>query len=234
MIKNLLEYQEKDKKGIELRMSIEGGRVKREINACERLVNDAKQQLLGLEEDAKNLTAAYQATAKNLQDLLDRTGKLTAQKTPETEDEIQSAAALVSAILQKVSTLEGQLENIGKSIAAKAKTFDDLKNSVVKAQTTIKSLTPQYETQMKGIKPQLDVIDKELSTVAGGIDKVLLEKYKARRKSDKSGKVVDIVVPVLGEKCGACYFEMPLSLIHKIATDGYILCEECGKILYKK
>ena len=233
MIKNLIAYQEKDKARIELLQSIEGGRVKREINASNRTISDARATLLELEREAKELTSSYESTAKMLNEYFDRIEKLKKQEeSGKSEDEIQSSVAYISTLLTKVGSFESQLESIGKSINSKTKNFEDLKNSVVKAQTAVKNLTPQYETQLAQIRPRLDGIESELKTIASGIDATLIEKYKNRRKSEPQGKITDIVVPVSAGRCGACFFEMPLSLIHRISKDGYIICEECGKIIH--
>jgi len=232
MIKNLIEYQEKDKKRLELLLSVEGGRNKREINAANKIVNDARATLLELERDAKDLTVAYAGLQKNLTEHLDRIEKLKKSTQPKDESEIQISISAISTLLQKVNSLESQLENVGKNIASKTKSFEEVKAAVMKAQSTIKTLTPQYQAQLDKIKPQLDEVESNLKKLGTSVDGGLLDKYKARRKTEPFGKITDIVVSVANGRCGACYFEMPLSMIHKISTNGYITCEECGKILH--
>ncbi|MDR0462396.1 MAG: hypothetical protein LBG88_03670 [Christensenellaceae bacterium] len=231
MIKNLLDYQQKDKRRLGIIHTVEHGPVKREINSATIILNDSRQSLLDLENDAKNLQNGYNSTSKTLQDLLNKVSGLS-KSTPKDEAEIQSTTAQIRELLAKIETVEAQLESIAKNISAKSELFEKQKNAVVKAQTTIKNLTPQYEAQLGKIKPDVAKIEVELDAIARTIDKVLLEKYKNKRKADKNG-TADIVVPVSHGRCGGCNFEMPLSLTHKIATDGYIICEECGKIIYK-
>jgi predicted nucleic acid-binding Zn-ribbon protein len=50
---------------------------------------------------------------------------------------------------------------------------------------------------------------------------------------DKNMRPIDIVVPLTHKRCGGCHFELPLSQVHEVTTTGYIICEECGKIIYK-
>ena len=232
MIKNLVTYQEKDKERIGLLLGVEGGRVKREINAANRIMDEARSGLLSLENDAKELTISYNGAAKTLAEHVERIEKLKKQSPPKDEDEIQSSVAYMSTLLQKVNMIESQLESIAKNIAIKARNFEDQKNAVMKAQSIIKNLTPQYQKQLDEIKPKLDLVDAELKKIAATIDSGLVEKYKSRRKAEPFGKISDIVVPVASGRCGGCRFEMPLSLVHKISTDGYIVCEECGKLIY--
>ena len=233
MIENLLKYQAKDKERLALLQGVEGGKVKRDIAAAERTNNDARNQLLNLESEAKNLNSMFESISKNLKELLERVEKLVKAGQPKTEDEIKSAITYIETILSKINQIENQLENIGKTISQKTRLFEDVKTNVAKAQSVIRTLTPQYQAQLSQIRPRLDEIEKELVKIGGTVDKTLLEKYKSRRRTEPMGKISDIVVPVANGRCGACFFELPLSLIHKISTDGYIICEECGKIIYK-
>jgi len=233
MIENLLKYQAKDKERLELLLSVDGGRVKREINIAQRVNNDARTQLLNLESDAKNLISTFAVISKSIKELLAHVEKSVRTTQPKDEDEIKSAVTYIETILLKLNQSGSQLENMGKTITQKAKLFEDVKVNVAKAQSMIKTLTPQYEAQLGQIRPKLETIEKEMLKLSSSIDKVLLEKYKNRRRAEAAGKISDIVVPVANGRCGACFFELPLSLIHKISTDGYIICEECGKIIYK-
>jgi predicted nucleic acid-binding Zn-ribbon protein len=95
----------------------------------------------------------------------------------------------------------------------------------------VKTAAAEYEKQKSDAKPKIDKIDGELKALAAAVEPAMLEKYKQIRKQ-KSG-TADIVIPLSGNRCGGCHFELPLSLIHTISAKGYITCEECGKIIYK-
>jgi predicted nucleic acid-binding Zn-ribbon protein len=234
MIEKLLEYQKLDKKRIEILRAVEGGRVKQELNTANKTLNDARAQLLSLEEDAKNLVNVYDNASRVLHDLLDKSKKINIAKDSADDDEIQKSVADANALLQKINTAEGQIEQIAKGITNKTRAFEDVKAAVTRAQTTIKALTPQHEKQLEQIKPQLDTVDAEMQKIAKEIDKTLLEKYKNRRRTESGGRATDIVIPLNHNRCSGCRVEMPLNLIHNIDTKGYIICEECGKIIFKE
>jgi len=232
MIKNLLEYQAKDKERLELLLSVESGRAKREINAANKILTDVRATILELEREAKDLTNAYATAQKSLGEHLERVEKLKKQSDAKDENDIQSSLAYISTLLGEIGALENKLDGISKSIAQKTKAFENTKAAGAKAQATIKNFTPQYQEQLDKIKPKLDEVEAQLKKIAATVDAGLVEKYKARRKTEPFGKTGDIVIAVSKGRCGACLIEMPLSLVHKISTDGYIICEECGKILY--
>lgn len=233
MIKKLLAYQEKDKERLAIILTVENGRVKRELDLANTTLNNARTTLLQLENDAQILTAAFESSIKNLNELFSRMEQYKKQNNPKSEDEINSAVTYLSSMQSKIAGYENQLADIAKRITEKTAQFEETKTAVGRAQSTRKTLELQFEQQQKAIEPKLAQIDADLKKLGNDVNPDLLAKYKARRKSDKSGKIVDIAVALLGDKCGGCFHEMPLLLQHRIATDGYILCEGCGKIIYK-
>jgi len=213
---------------------VEGGKVKAEINSANQTVNSARAGLLSLEEDAKNLGLAYDNAQSALKRIMEEVKLIESMRVPQKDSDIQTSTEGVNAILTRANVVSADLGKIANQIAIKNKMFEEAKNAVIHAQGKIKTLTPQYVSQQNQIKPQMETIEKEMAAIGAGIDKTLLEKYKARRKTEPvGGKINDIVVPVVAGRCGGCNFEMSNLLAHKIATDGYVVCEECGRILYK-
>ena len=155
MIKNLLEYQEKDKERLTLVASIEGGRYKREIDAANRAINEAKSTLLTLENDAKQLAASYQSVERNLKEVFGQIEKYNkAAAGYKKEDEIQGAVKNVSELLAKISNYEGQLDDIAKRITTKTAAFEEAKSAVVRAQKNVVALTPGYDAALKAVAPK--------------------------------------------------------------------------------
>jgi predicted nucleic acid-binding Zn-ribbon protein len=234
MIKELLTYQAKDKERLAVLAGVDGGKVKRELDACNRGIAESKQALLGLENDAKILVGMFESASKNLGEIFDRISQFNkSMESDKTEDELASAHSYVSALLARVNGYESQLEDVSRKIASKTAQFEDGKASLQNASKRVGLLQAEYEKQRKEIEPKLTEFERELKKLESSVDKVLLEKYAKARRNDKSGKVVDVVVPLSSNRCGGCYFEMPLSQVHSISTNGYITCEECGKIIFK-
>jgi len=227
MIKELLAYQEKDKERLTLLLSVENGRVKRELDLATKLMNDAKSNLLSLENDAKVVTASLESSIKNLKETFTRIDQFKGESA-----ETQSTIEYLETLLKKVSGYESQLEEISKRIVTKSAAYRDNIAAAGRGQNTVKAYTPEYQKQCDAIAPKLAKTEAELAKLGSAVDKIVLEKYKKRRATDKSGKITDIVVAISANRCGGCFHEMPTLLVHKIKTDGYIICENCGKIIY--
>jgi len=232
MIKELLEYQTKEKEKIDLVLSVEGGKVKREINDANRNLDIIKKNVLALEEEARGAGVLIEAIKKNLGELTMRADEISGKSGGELgEDEMEGSIAYASSINSKVIGYEKQLNDLVRKINAASVGFEDAKQKIMRAQKVVQGLTPKYEEQKAGIAGQVAKIDGELKTMSAKIDKKLMDIYKKAREREKGGK--NIVVKLASDRCGGCHYELPLSLTHKIDIDGYIVCEECTKIIYK-
>ena len=231
IIKPLLEYQNKEREKIALVNAVEGGRAKRELDEANRTIENAKRMLLGLENDAKTLLTNYESISKALNELFDKIAvyNKTAKQSAE-EDETTAQLSFVSGLLSKTGAYEAQLADIAAKINIKTAAFEEAKTQVVKAQKIVATASAQYQNEKKAAEPKIEKIDAELKVLAANVSAPLLEKYKSIRKSKSSG---DIAVMLNGNRCGGCHFELPLSLIHTISGQGYIICEECGKIIFR-
>ena len=232
LIKPLIEYQNKEKEKLDLVASVDGGKVKRELDESNRMLDTVKRNVLHLEDEAKSATSLIEAIKKNMGELLMRSDEIAAKDySSMSEEELESAETFAKSINQKVIGYERQLSDLVKKIDQANTAFEDAKQKMMRSQKMVQQLTPMYEEQKSKIANDVSKIDTELKTMSAKIDKKLMEVYKKARTNDKSGK--NLVVKLSNDRCGGCHFELPLSMTHKIDVDGYIVCEECSKIIHK-
>ncbi|MCL2851141.1 MAG: hypothetical protein FWE01_02145 [Firmicutes bacterium] len=235
MIKEMLNYQQKDKERLKLILNVEQGKTKRELDDNTKTLAITKNAVLSLENDAKTIEQTIETVRKNLTELLTRAEDIVNNENiSQGEDELNSAVTYASTVANKIAGYESQLNDLMRRINEKATQFEDAKRKIVTVQKNIATLTPKYEAQKNELEPQLKVVEKELKSIESSVDKKLMDKYKKLRSSDKTGRDTDIVVPLISNRCAGCHFELALSMTHKISTEGYITCEECGKILFKQ
>jgi len=232
MIKPLLEYQEIEREKLKLISTVEDGKAKRDLDEATRVIDNAKRTLLSLESEAKNTLSLYESASKNLSELFAKVAEFENKTEAKSEDEIQSALTYLSSLATKIHGYESQLKEMQRKIDDKHKRFEETKIQVVKAQKVQQALSGQYKTQSEEIQERIVTFEKELKAKEKLVDPKILERYKKKRAS-LSGKYQDVAVEMSSNRCGGCHFELPLSMTHKVATDGYIVCEECGKIIYK-
>jgi predicted nucleic acid-binding Zn-ribbon protein len=234
MIQSLLKYQAKEKEKLILLDKLEAGAAKCEFDETTRIIENASSAVTTLDNDARSLIASYESVTKAMSDIFEIIEKFNKnQKDSTTEEEAGEALSYVSGLLSKVSSYESQLADINAKIVQKTTAFENAKKAAGEAQRKRQIAKAEYEKQQSTIKPQLETIEAELKTLSKDVDTALLEKYRAARQQNKSARSADVVVPLSGNRCGGCMFELALSGVHKIATDGCMVCEECAKIIYK-
>ena len=236
IIKPLLEYQSREREKLNLLATVDGGRTKRDLDEATRAREAASGTVKQLASDAEALLGHFEAASKNLAEIfkkLESYGKGRDSSTAlgmTNEEAVANDMTFVSGLLSKVSGYESQLADITAKSATIKNVYEKAVTSAKRAQEIAARTSVQFEKETKDIAPKIAAIDADLKKLAATVDPALMEKYKQARKQSKRG---DVVVPIVGNSCGGCRFELPSSLIHTAASRGYIICEECGKIIYK-
>ena len=234
MIKQLLAYQEKEKERLAVVMSVEAGKTKRELDEAAKQLDTNKRLVLTLDNDAQRITDNFNQAQKTIADITKQIEQVaTTDMEGKSEKEISAVAQSLSALFSKLNALEKQIVEMKKQIETKFSQFEEARVKLARIQKIIQTNKPAYEQEKSEIADSITKFDKELAIIAKDINKELVDRYKKKRAQDKAGRGYDIVVKLTHNRCGGCHFELPLSMIHKIETDGYIICEECGKIIYK-
>jgi predicted nucleic acid-binding Zn-ribbon protein len=223
-ISKLLDAQKTDKERLSLLLSLEQSDTKCELDAAKRIANDAKTKLLSLDEEAGNLKQNFARLGR----VVEETVKLVenAKKSGGDVGEFNSA-------LSRLSILEGHLADIERKISEKTAAFNLTYQSGARAQSVARSRMEEFEKQKLSLKGKLDELDTKFETQMKGVPPDLAAKYRTVRKQ-KAGDTKDIVVQVVPDnRCGGCYMEVSLSHINQIASNGWTTCEECGRVIYK-
>ena len=233
MIQPLLDYQAIEKEKLSLIATVEGGKVKRNLDETIKIIDGAKRTLLLLESEAKSTFTMYDSVKKNLSELVLKISDFQSAQEGKTEEEIQTTLTYLSTLATKLHGYESQLKEMQRKIDDKHKRFEETKVQVMQAQKAQQTLATQYQAAKGEIEGKVAEFDKQLKEKEKSVDAKLLERYKKKRASLPASNYQDVAVLLGANRCGGCHFELPLSMTHKVATDGYIICEECGKIIFR-
>lgn len=224
-IEKLLAAQKIDKERLQLVQNLEKGKIKTELDKANQAINNSKNSLLQLESEAKSLQDSYQKMVKIVNDTLAQVEQ--AQKT-HSED-----ANLYDELLLKLTRLEGQLSDVERRIAQKTNTFKTTWGEVAKYSVMLKNYSKLYEEAKTANAPKIQALEKQFNESVQGVDEKLLAKYRAIRKI-RGSDTKDVVVPLTGDnRCQGCFMDVPGAMVNKIKTDGWVTCDECGRIIYQ-
>lgn len=230
-MEKILKYQELDSKLQQLEKNVSSSNEKAVMNQMISYVKDAQKKSVDLENKAKKMMEEYLALKKeydkNVLAIKDLTSKNSDELTTAQMDEIFNQINLISSNLYMIErNLNIQLVNI-KSIL---KEFENTKNGVIKARTKHKESKEKYEALVNSVNPQIEAVKKEMLALESGIDAKLLAKYRAV----KHDNIFPVFVPINNGNCGGCRMALPMGKLDKIKSQGYIVCEQCGRVIYFK
>lgn len=230
-MENILKYQELDGKLVQLERKLAASNDKAVMNKMIQCVKDAQNKSFELESQAKKMTEEYVSLKKeydkNIKLIKELTSKESSELTVEEMEEIFNKINLVSSNLFMIErNLNIQLVNI-KNIL---KEFENTKIAAIKAKETHKESKAKYEALVAEINPKMEAVKKEMLELESSINEKLLAKYKAVKRDN----VYPVFVTLNNGNCGGCRMMIPMGKVNKIKTDGYIVCEHCGRVIYIK
>lgn len=224
-IEKLLAAQKIDKERLQLIQGLEKGKIKTELDKAQQTIKNSKDNLLQLEADAKLLQDNYQKYAKIVTDTIAQVEKT---KAGHSED-----ADLYNEFLLKLTKLEGQLSDIERRIQQKSNAYQTTVNDAQKSSVALKNYAKAYADAENSITPKINTLEKQFNEKVQGVDEKLLAKYRAIRKV-RGNDVKDVVVPLTADnRCQGCFMDVPSAMVNKIKTDGWVTCDECGRIIYQ-
>lgn len=146
----------------------------------------------------------------------------------EDEKEADFYAKNVEKLLAQLTALSNDVNALSKKIvdikAEETKAFAQGREATKRG----KELEPAYTAKMAEYKPKAAAIQARLNAAAQGLD----EEVK-RYSSLKASKVKNPIVPLYGSSCKGCFTEVDANSRNKLDTDGYVICQNCGRIIYK-
>lgn len=229
-MKKILQYQKLDMELKKLQRSVNVSEEKEVMNKMMAYVKEAQNVSNGLDGKAGKALEEYQNLKKSYDENLKKIQKLTSTTNYKTEEEFKNAYNQINALSSELYMIERNLNIFINKAKQLLKDFETTKNNVIKARGRYKSSKENYEKSVSAVEPKINEIKAQLKALEKDVDPVLMEKYKAM----KNDRIFPVFVPLLdGKACYGCRMEMASSKLNKLNTEPYIVCEHCGRLIYK-
>lgn len=228
-MKEILEYQKLDMQLKKLEKQVNSSNEKNVMNQMINYVKTAQNKTLELEKSAKKLTEDYQSLKAEYDKSLKTIKELTAKKAEElSEKEMEEVFHKINQVSSNLYMIERNLNINVNNIKSILKEFETTKNQVIVARTKHKESKEKYEQLVADIKPKTDKIIAEMCALESKVKPELLTKYKEK----KHDNIFPVFVELKDGNCGGCMMAQPKGRIDKLKQDGYIICEQCGRIIF--
>ncbi len=230
-MQKLIEYQSVDAelRALELELSSNEDR-KKGITAKKFLdtVNDSLAELDRKAAEFDNAYTKYTETFRKLAEVQQEFENVSEDYSG--EDELNFVKKKAQELLNEMKQLEKQIVHLQEEIKAVTEQYNALKKKTMAAQKQFKECGQRY-TEFKASKAsaQKEILSR-LAAIEKDIDDKLLQIYKKKR--------ADKIFPILYEYKGAgfcpnCRTEISKLAESNLAKDGFIECDNCGRLLFK-
>ena len=228
-MEEILKYQDIDSEIKKIEAQIADNTNRKNAIKMQQFLKDAQSKLVELEKRANDTIKAYNQykeiynkMAKNLE---------VAEKNAGSEDIAKS-----EGLLDAIETITNNLAKLDKEMASVIANCTSIQNevsSIMKSARTAKSNMQKYKEEFAKYKAEMDEkiaeLKEQLAKQAKRVDKTMLAKYK-----QKSQEKTNVFVPEVSGKCGGCRMEISASKLNTLKADGFIDCENCGRVIYLK
>ena len=230
-MKEILEYQQLEIEINKMRKNASESEEKAVMAQMANYVKEAQNKSGKLEMEAEKLVKEYKELKNNYNKITAEVNKLIGVEASKlSQDELNARFGQVNKLSSDLFMLERKLNFIITNSKNLLKNFEITRNNVKKAKQKHKEAREKLENNKQQLEPKFVEMQKKLADLEKKIDKELMAKYKAL----KGDGIFPVFVPLMGESCGGCRMNIPTGKLAKITEKGYIVCEHCGRIIYKK
>ncbi len=230
-IENMLEYQKIDGKIKEI--------ISR-LNNSDESINGRKLGLFLKESEEK--LRKMNKRAEELSSSVQRLKNLYAQSTKDFDEmekgveaaidreELNYLTKKLSETTKSLGTIEKELNAAIREMNDIIKRYDELRDKVPVAQKQYKEYRSKFENMKKDCEPEVSQLKNKLQELEKDISPEMLEKYQKMRGQ----KIYPVIVPLAGgNKCGGCQMEVSIGAKGKLDEKGFVVCENCQRLIYK-
>ena len=230
-LKNMLEYQELDRKVFLLEKKLRESDELKNANKVQAAFKQSQDAIVSLSSKAQQrleavvrLQEKYQRVVRELEELTLESDNIEGEKEADFYD-------------KRLAEIDKTLEGLEKDIIAGG---DDLK-SISFAISHEQQQQQQLKNQFAAAKKKYDALKlsiqkeaypymQQMKPLKEGIDEKLMERYQRVRKNKK----MPVLVPFTsGGGCGGCMMELSESEKGKLSANGICECPNCGRLVYK-
>ena len=186
-----------------------------------------------IEADVEIMSDRMEALADEIERLNGSVAEASAHFEAERPADIEEAKKQVAAMQKLISTIsryESELAKMRKDSEARDRQQREVRVRAAKARAEFDRIKLIYDEEYKAAAVKLEELKRKVAKEAQGIDKDLLEKYKAIKRHSSPP-----ITRIHDDRCGGCNMQLPAADMNKVRTGApYVECENCGRIILVK
>lgn len=228
-MQEILKYQDIDAKIKKIEGDILSSECRKNAAKMQQYLKDSQTKIMQLESSSGNVVETYKRANKLYNEFVEKLSELNKKIEGSTLENIDGLKELVSKYYDILAKLEREINNMSNQINSINKEFDGVMKNARTARKNLEVYKEEYNKLKASKEPEIVALKKELEQLKEKVNPELLKKYLAK----KEGKY-PVFVPENSGRCSGCRMEIPGMKLNELSSGGYIECENCGRIIYKK
>lgn len=225
----MLEYQKLDLELARMKKSSLNSEDRANLAKLKNIILDYHGKGFKLEDDAKTLLQDYAKLKKQYDSNCQKVQELTNTDISTISlDKVESFLYQINTLSSELFLLERNINIIITKIKSSLKDFDATKKNMIKAKEKYNECKAACEKEVNTIAPKLKEIEAKMKSIEKEIPADIFARYKAA----KADKIFPVYVAFNDGHCSGCRVEIPTAKANKLKTDGFIICEQCHRVIY--
>lgn len=229
-LNDLLEYQETDKKLLEIEREISSSEEYKKYAQARKFMKGAQEKLEAYDRRAAELKRLCEDLAARSDEISETVAEYHdldemiegGGDTSYYEKTVRALSDRLRGLKAELNKLVGEIKNVNEE-------YKKFREQTIAMQHQGKEYKQKYDAIMGERAAEVNAIKKQLETLAKGLPAELLEKYAAKRKE----KIFPIIVPLVDGRC-ICRMDISLARQSELSGGKVIECEHCRRFIYKK
>ena len=227
---SMLAYQEIDKAMTKLETEFMQTECVRDYQSSKRTMQVAQEQVVRQNAAAGELIKQMEALIAEY-DALEKELKEAEGALPEVEDVAGAEffSRNVQKILQQLKNLSGEIAKLSSKIVELNQAHASSMTAGKNAKQKLDSVKGAYAEERAKIMPAVEELKSKLAEASKVCSDKFLEEYQRLKKAKKT----PVLVQLSGRNCGGCFMELAGDALNALENSDFIICPNCGRILYK-
>jgi predicted nucleic acid-binding Zn-ribbon protein len=199
-------------------LTVQKARLAKQEDIAKEAHETVKQIALSIREKEGSIKAVQQQIVKYEKQLNESAGK----KEYET-------------LKKEIAQEKEQIGKIEDEILAAIARSEELTAQLPEVDKTVQKARDDFAQFEKGFQERLDRFSSERTRAQDEVkttEATLPDEIRIQYERLGAAKGTDALASVKGRTCTACYIEITSQMIHELSRGVFILCKNCGRMLY--
>lgn len=228
MTDEILHYQEIDGKLLKIEKEFAALPERRKAVEMQNVLKESQSKVVMVEKNAQKTVENFGKAKAYYDDLIVKIETLSKSVDESNLEKIKELQKAKNNFYMMLDKLEKELVKINAQLNMVAGEYNTVIKNAKIAKNNLEILKNKMNEQRNVYEPQIAKLKAELGEQEKKVDKKILDIYKAKRESK-----FPVIVKMVGSTCGGCRMAISASKMQKFEKDGYMECENCGRIIAK-